>query len=59
MSFATVGFANEITEFYRLAIKLPEPLDKPRELQLDVLDANGKRNSHWLVVYPHRLAACP
>lgn len=59
LTFATIGFDIEITEYYRLAIKLPEPLDKPRDLDLDVLDANVKKNSHWLVVYPHRLAACP
>jgi len=59
MSFATKGFDEEITDFYRLTIKLTEPLEKPRDLQLEVVDRNGKKNSHWLVVYPHRLAACP
>lgn len=59
LTFATAGFDEEITEYYRLAIRLSEPLDKPRDLDLAVLDANGKKNSHWLVVYPHRLPACP
>jgi hypothetical protein len=59
MSFATKGFDEEITDFYRLTLKLPEPLDKPRDLELDVVDRNGKKDSHWLVVFPHRLAACP
>jgi hypothetical protein len=59
LTFATAGFDEEMTEYYRVAIKLPEPLDKPRDLDLDALDAKGKRNSHWLIVYPHRLAACP
>ena len=57
--FATKGFDEEITDFCRLTLKLPEPLDKPRDLQLEVVDANGKRNSHWSAVYPQRLAACP
>jgi hypothetical protein len=59
ITYATEGFDSEITEFYRLTLKLPEHLDKPRDLQLDVVDANGKANSHWLLLYPHRLAACP
>lgn len=59
MSLATEGFDKEITDFYRLTLKLPEPLDKPRELDLDVVDANRKKNNRWLIVYPHRLAACP
>ena len=59
VSFATEGFDKEITDLYRLTIRLSESLDKPRDLELDVMDRNGKKNSRWLVVYPHRLAACP
>jgi hypothetical protein len=59
MTFATKGFDEEITDFYRLALKLPELLDKASDLQLVVEYANGKRNSHWLIIYPHRPAASP
>lgn len=59
MQFATVGFANEITGFYRVTVKLPETLNKPRDWEFKVVDANGKVNNHWRIIYPHQLAACP
>jgi hypothetical protein len=59
MLFATRGFDKEITDVCRLTIKLPEPLDKPRDFDLDVVNANGKKISRWLIIYPQGLAACP
>jgi hypothetical protein len=59
VSFATVGFAHEIDEPYRLTVRLPGELPKPHEWELRALDANGKVNNNWRVVYPQRLAACP
>ncbi len=58
MGLATVGFANEMTGFYRLTIKLADPLKKPRGWELNVVDANGKTNKQWTIIYPHQLASC-
>jgi hypothetical protein len=58
MFYGTKGFDAEITNVYRLTLRLPEPIKKPRELQLYTLGADGKKNGSWLVIYPNRLASC-
>lgn len=59
MQFATSGFAQEITEAYRLCIILPEALKKPSDWKLSVGDTRtGQPNHRWQVVYPHKLARC-
>jgi hypothetical protein len=59
MTFAATGFDEESTSSYQLTLKLPEPLDKPSDLKLEAMGANGKRNDHWQTLYPHYLTACP
>ena len=56
---ATLGFENEITLPYRLTVKLPEALNKPREWDLNVVDTKGKINHNLRILYPQKLAPCP
>ena len=50
--------AQEISEFYKLNVKLPARLTKPEQWELEVVDSNGKKDEHMQLFYPHRLAAC-
>jgi hypothetical protein len=59
MQYATRGFAHEIATPYRLTLKLPEPLSKPRDWDLSVLDSKGKPNEVLRIRYPQRFAPCP
>jgi hypothetical protein len=47
-----------MTESYRVQIKLPEPVEKTRRWELEVVTADGKRNSHLQIIYPRLLAPC-
>ncbi len=55
---AAQRYRNEISSFEKLTVRLPEPLVKPREWKLDVVDASGQRIKHLQVFYPQRLAPC-
>jgi len=55
---AAQGFHRDILSFTKLNVRLPEPLAKPHDWNLDVIDASGQRNKHLQVVYPHSLAPC-
>ena len=55
---ATVGFANQMTHFYRLTVRLPQEVTKPSEWELNVVDSDGKRNKKWVVTYPNQFAPC-
>jgi hypothetical protein len=59
MVYATRGFAHEISNPYRLTLKLPEPLSKSRDWDLSVLDIQGRVNADLRIHYPQRLAPCP
>ncbi len=48
----------EITEFYRLDLELPERLDKPTKWQLEATKLMGGKNVHLRVMYPHKLQPC-
>jgi len=48
----------EISEVSELNVKLPERLTKPHDWKLEVVDSDGKVNSHVEIVYPRKLAAC-
>ena len=50
--------AGEMTDSWRVGFRLPQPLDKERDINLQVADESGKRNSHLRVIYPQRLAPC-
>ncbi len=47
----------QMRRFYRLQIKLPEEVDKPRDWDLKVVDENGKNKRHLEASYP-RLVPC-
>ena len=49
----------EMSEFYALGLKLSEPLVKPRDWNLEVLNALGNKHPRLRILYPHKLAACP
>jgi Mg-chelatase subunit ChlD len=51
-------FAQAIDEFYRLQLQLPTPLDKPRDLKLQVVDGSGARERHVQVIYPTQVVPC-
>ncbi len=57
--FASRGLAQEIAGFYRLAVRLPELVEKPRSWKLQVVGNSGKRNPHLRVIYPARVGPCP
>jgi len=48
----------EISEFYELHLTLPEPLGKPRNWKLEVVDPDGEVNRHLEIAYRRKLAAC-
>ena len=52
------GWHNEVCNFQRLSVELPEPVVKPLHWKVEVIDASGRRNKHVRVVYPQRLAPC-
>ena len=47
-----------VREVYKLSLRLPDPNQKPRGLQLQIVDGDGKKNNNWVVIYPTSLAAC-
>jgi hypothetical protein len=51
-------FYNQVAKFTGLTVRLPAPLAKARDWDLEVVDASGRRDKRLQVVYPHRLAAC-
>jgi Mg-chelatase subunit ChlD len=48
----------QMGEFYRLDVRLPETVDKPAKWKLEVLDADGKPNRRVEVHYPQQLMPC-
>ena len=48
----------QMGEYYRLEIRLPLVVDKPRNWKLEVLDASGKVRRDVEVLYPRRLIPC-
>jgi hypothetical protein len=48
----------QMGEFYRLDLRLPETVDKPTEWKLEVIDENGRPNHRVEVHYPLRLMPC-
>lgn len=54
----TTILAREMMEFYRVGLRLPQPLDKVRDLKFQVLDESSKKSSHLRIIYPQRLAPC-
>jgi hypothetical protein len=58
ITLAAQRYHNEIFSFEKLTVRLPEPLSKSHEWNLDVVDASGRRIKHLQVFYPQRLAPC-
>ncbi|HMD86616.1 MAG TPA: vWA domain-containing protein [Terriglobia bacterium] len=58
ITLAARRFHDEFFSFEKLTVRLPEPLAKPHEWKLDVVDASGQRIKHLQVFYPQRLAPC-
>lgn len=58
MSMASLGFGREISEYYRLELKLPQEVEKVRDWKLDVTDRASKKNPRLRVIYPHLLTPC-
>ena len=48
----------QMGEYYRMEIRLPLVVDKPRNWRLDVVDATGKVRRDVEVLYPRRLMPC-
>jgi hypothetical protein len=48
----------QMGEFYRLELKLPETVDKPTNWNLEIIGANGKPDRRVEVHYPHQLMPC-
>ncbi len=48
----------QMGEFYRLEVRLPEKVDKPAKWKLEVIDANGKPMKGVEVHYPQELMPC-
>ena len=47
-----------MTSFYLVEIELPKDPDKPRELKLNVVDANGNKKIGTIVLYPQNIFPC-
>jgi hypothetical protein len=58
LASASQAFHREISSFNILKVRLPERLTKPRDWNLDVVDASGQREKDAQVLYPQRLAPC-
>jgi len=58
VTFAARAFGQEISEFYRLEIKLPAPLEKPRSWKLEVSAPKGTKGRPFIVIYPEQLMPC-
>ena len=58
VTFAVRAFGQEISEFYRLEIKLPAPLEKPRSWKLEVSAPKGTKGRPFIVIYPEQLMPC-
>jgi hypothetical protein len=48
----------EMSEFYSLQIKLPQPVDKVRNWKLEAVSPGSKKNPYVGAIYPHMLAPC-
>ena len=58
LMLASGGFAQAIDQFYRVQLRLAAPLDKPRDLKLEILDASRKREKSVQSIYPKQLVPC-
>jgi hypothetical protein len=56
--FGSEGLLSYINGFYRLNVRLPEPVDKPFSWKIELLDESGHRDKHLQAIYPQRLAPC-
>jgi len=56
---ASRSFAQEMSETYRLEIRLPQTVEGAREWTLEASADSKKKDSHWRVIYPKRLPKCP
>jgi len=52
-------FYQQMGEFYRLDVRLPETLDKPTKWKLEVIDSAGKPIRGVEIHYPQELMPCP
>jgi von Willebrand factor type A domain len=50
--------ARQMLIFYRLDIDLPEAVDKPRELKLDLMGFDKSQREAMVLTYPHILQPC-
>ena len=48
----------QIAEFYRLELRLPEPLEKPRKLKLEVVDPTRAKKPNLRIYCPQQLPPC-
>lgn len=58
LGVATRQLYEQMGDFYRLEVELPQGSDKPRDWKLEVVDSRGKRRKDLEVVYPRKLAPC-
>jgi hypothetical protein len=56
---AAVAFqAQEITNFYRITLALPAPVEKPQSLKLDLTGLDKHSAKHFILRYPQQLVPC-
>ena len=58
VDFAFERLYQQMGEFYRLEVRLPETVEKPTKWKLEVLDASGKPMRGVEVHYPQELMPC-
>jgi hypothetical protein len=58
VTYAARAFGGEISEFYRLEIKLPALLDKPHSWKLEMAKPKGTKGRSLILIYPERLVPC-
>jgi hypothetical protein len=58
IDLALQRFYQQMGEFYRLELRLPEKVDKPTKWKLEVIEANGRPGRKVEVRYPEQLLPC-
>lgn len=56
-AFLRVAY-REMSEFYRLDVELPRPVDKPREWKLDLVAPLGSKKQDFRFLYQRKLLPC-
>jgi len=58
ISLALQRLSEQMGEFYRLELRLPETVDKPTKWKLEVVEANGRPGGKVEIHYPKEIMPC-